>query len=92
MLSTGIGLAAAHCRYHVQFHSRHGSHWYPTYKAPELKPYLQSAARWIAEHRTETFIAHSLIALKGLLDTAGQALPAQDLGPFTRPHRLRKAA
>jgi hypothetical protein len=49
--STGKGLAEAHCRYHVQFRARHGSHWYPTYKAADLKPYLTVAAEWIEEHR-----------------------------------------
>jgi hypothetical protein len=44
MLSSGKGLAEGHCRYHVQFKARHGPHWYPTYKAAELKPYLTVAA------------------------------------------------
>jgi hypothetical protein len=79
MRSAGIGLAAFHCRYHVQFRARHGSHWCPTYKAVELKPYLQTTARWIEEHRTETFIAHTLLCLQGLLDGAGRPEMAQHI-------------
>ena len=91
MASAGVGLAQALCRYHVSYRARHGSHWCPTYKATDLKPYLQSAAQWINAHRAETFIAHSLIALKGLLDTAGQALPAQDIKWRSAPSRARIA-
>jgi hypothetical protein len=91
MRAANVGFAAAHCRYHVQFHARHGSHWCPTYKAADLKPYLQSAAQWIKEHHSDTFIAHSLIALKGLLDAAGHTLPAQDIKWRSAPSRARIA-
>jgi hypothetical protein len=91
MLSAGVGLAEMHCRYHVQFRARHGSYWYPTYKAVDLKPYLDTASQWIKEHRTETFVAHSLIGLKGLLDSAGHAERAQDIKWRTAASRARVA-
>jgi len=56
-----VGLASFHCRYHVQYRARHGSHWSATYKAADLKPYLDVATHWIADRRTDTFIAHSPI-------------------------------
>jgi hypothetical protein len=58
MRSVGIGHAEFHCRYHVQFKARHGSHWHPTYKASELQPYLTVAAEWINERREETPVAY----------------------------------
>jgi hypothetical protein len=91
MLSVGEGLAQSHCRYHVQFRARHGSHWCPTYKAADLRPYLQSAAQWIKQRRTEPFIARSLIALRALLDGAGPVHPAQDIKWRTAPSRGRIA-
>jgi hypothetical protein len=91
MRSAGIGFAEMHCRYHVQFRARHGSHWHPTYKAADLKPYLDTAAQWTAKHRHETFIAHTLFGLKGLLDSAGHAERAQDIKWRTAPSRAKVA-
>jgi hypothetical protein len=68
MRASGEGLAAFHCKRCVERRARFGSYWAPTIRATELKPYLQTAAQWIAErHRTDTFIKHALIGLKGLL-------------------------
>jgi hypothetical protein len=91
MRASGSGLADFHCKYHIQFRARHGSHWCLTCKAVDLKPYLDTAAQCIAEHRTETFIAHSLIALKGLLDSAGHPERAQDIKWRTAAFRARVA-
>jgi hypothetical protein len=77
--SSGSGLAEFHCRYHVQFRARHGSHWHPTYKAADLKPYLVVAAEWIEEHREELSVSYALMGLQGLLDGAGRAEPAMDM-------------
>jgi hypothetical protein len=91
MLSSGKGLAEGHCRYHVQFKARHGSHWYPTYKAAELKPYLTVAAEWIEEHREELFVSYPLIGLRGLLKSAGRAEPAMDIKRRSAAFRARVA-
>ncbi len=77
--SSGVGLSEFHCRYHVQFRARHGSHWHPTYKAADLKPYLAVAAEWIEEHREELSVSYALKGLQGLLDGAGRAEPAMDM-------------
>ena len=66
MRSSGKGLAEMHCRYHVQFRARHGSHWHPTYKAADLEPYLAVAAEWIEERREELSVSYPL---KGLGDS-----------------------
>ena len=91
MASLGVGLAVMHCQYHIQFRARHGSHWYPTYKAADLKPYLVSAAQHINQRRTEPYIAHSLMALRALLDGAGRPERAQDIKWKKAPARARIA-
>jgi hypothetical protein len=47
MEAAGIGLAAFHCKVHVARRARHGSHWHPSYRAKELKPYLSAATSYI---------------------------------------------
>ncbi len=80
MRSAGVGYAEMHCRYHVQFKARHGSHWHGTYKAADLKPYLAVAAEWIEAHRGNTLaVDYTLRGLAGLLEGAGRAEPAQDI-------------
>jgi hypothetical protein len=91
MRSAGKGLAEMHCRYHVQFRARHGSHWYPTYKAADLKPYLAVAAEWIKEHRAEVSVSYPLMGLRGLLDGAGRAEPAMDIKRQPAAFRARVA-
>ena len=85
MRSAGVGLAEMHCKYHVAYRARHGSYWCPTYTAADLKPYLKSAAEFIKRNRAETFIAHTILCLQGLLDGAGRAEPAQDSSTGLRP-------
>jgi len=80
-----------HCRYHVQFKSRHGSHWHPTYKAVELKPYLTVAAEWIDERREELLVAYPLKGLRGLLEGSGQAERAQDIKRLPAASKARVA-
>jgi hypothetical protein len=91
MRSAGIGHAEFHCRYHVQFRARHGSHWHGTYKAADLKPYLASAAEWINHHRAELPVALSLRGLQGLLDGAGQPEDAQNIKRRTGAEKARVA-
>lgn len=91
MRAAGVGLAAMHCKYHVQFRARHGSYWCPTYKAADLKPYLATATQWINEHRTETSVAFALTALLGLLNAAGRPERAQDIKRRPAAFRARVA-
>lgn len=91
MRAAGNGLAEFHCKRCVARRARHGSYWAPTILATDLKPYFQSAAQWIKRHRAETFTKRALIALQGLLDTAGQVLPAQDIKRRSAPSRSRIA-
>jgi len=91
MAATGVGLSEFRCKAHNAHRARHGSEWCPTYKASDLKPFLQVSAKWIKERRTETSIAHALIGLKGLLDGSGEALPAQDIKRHSAASRARVA-
>ena len=79
MRSSGIGLAEFHCRYHVQFHARHGSHWCPSIRAPELRPYLRIATQWIKERQAESVVSDAIAGLKCLLGGSGKLVPAQDI-------------
>jgi hypothetical protein len=79
MASSGKGLAQFHCRYHVQFKARHGSHWAPSYKAPELKPYVTTAAAWVAGNSGSHLVRPVLMELQGVLAGAGRVEPAQNL-------------
>jgi len=91
MRSAGVGHAEMHCRYHVQFKARHGSHWHPTYKAADIKPYLTVAAQWIEEHREEIPVAYPLKGLKGLLEGSGRAERAQDIKRLPAASKARVA-
>ena len=85
------GLAAFHCRYHVQHKARHGSHWRPSYRAADLKPYLATAAAWIKENRTEFYVAAALIRLEASMQSAGPSEIATRLRGRPPAERARVA-
>jgi hypothetical protein len=91
MRAAGVGPATYLCRFHVQFRSRHGSPWHPTYKAADPKPYLLVATEWIDEHREELQVAYPLRGLKGLLEGSGPAEPAQDIKRLPAASKARVA-
>lgn len=91
MLANGKGYAEFHCRYHVQFKARHGSHWYPSYKASDLKPYLRVASAWIRRHRKELVVSIALDHLRALLESSGRVEPAQNLKRVSAKLRARIA-
>jgi hypothetical protein len=81
MRAVGLGLAAFHCRKHVEHKARHGSHWHGTYGAAELKPYLAASTSYIRPRaESDRFIKHALTAIELLLEEAG---------PTEIPMRLR---
>jgi hypothetical protein len=91
MRAAHVGLAEFHCRYHVQRKARHGSHWCLTYKAPELRPYIQAAAGWLKDHREEMYVAHSLKGLEVLLRSAGRVVPVMDFRGLSVSRRAKVA-
>jgi hypothetical protein len=69
MLATGDGLAAFHCKRHVEHRARHGSHWHRSYRADELKPYLAAATSYIRPRvETDPQITNAVARLTALLE------------------------
>lgn len=75
----GQGVAAFHCKYHVQRRARHGSHWAPSIKAAALRPYLRTAETWVRAHQEDGQVLGALGALDALMATAGSVERPQDL-------------
>lgn len=72
MRAVGLGLAAFHCRKHVEHRARHGSHWHGTYSAAELKPYLTAATSYVRlRAESDRFITAAVNAIALLLEEAG---------------------
>lgn len=72
MRAAGLGLAAFHCRKHIEHKARHGSHWHGTYSAAELKPYLAAATSYIRPRaEADKFIVASIAAVGSGLEEAG---------------------
>lgn len=91
MRAEGKGVAALHCRRHVEHHARHGSHWHGSYSAADLKPYLRAAASWIKAHRDDAWLKHDLATVGMMLETSGRAEPATALRGRSPRERARIA-
>lgn len=75
----GNGLALFHCRYHVQFKARHGSHWHGTYRAIEIHPYVLSAVEWLRESREMGAVRAARWEIEHRLNITGRVDPAMNL-------------
>lgn len=92
MAATGTGLAAFHCRRHVEHKARHGSHWHGTYSAAELKPYLASATLYVRlRAESDRYIKVALNAIALLLEEAGPTEVATRLRGMSARKRARIA-
>lgn len=92
MRAAGTGLAAFHCRKHVEHKARHGSHWHGTYSAPELKPYLATALSYVRlRAESDRFIKQSLTDIALLLEEAGPTEIATRLRGLSATKRARIA-
>lgn len=86
------GLAAFHCRKHVEHKARHGSHWHGTYSAAELKPYLAAATSYVRlRAESDRFIKAALNAVALLLEEAGPTEIATRLRGMPANKRARIA-
>lgn len=90
-VAAGTGRAEHHCRYHVQFRNRHGSHWHPSYRAPDRKPYISAATSWISAHQGDREVSVALSELDHVLAFAGFAEPAGDLRARPAAYRAKVA-
>jgi hypothetical protein len=69
MRAAGNGLAAQHCKRHVEHKARHGSHWHRSYRAEELKGYLAAAKSYINPRlQTDPHIKDAVARLTALLE------------------------
>jgi hypothetical protein len=92
MRAAGLGLAAFHCRKHVEHKARHGSHWHGTYSAAELKPYLAASTSYIMPRaQSDQFIKRALNAIALLLEEAGPTEIATRLKGMSAAKRARIA-
>lgn len=92
MRVAGTGLAAFHCRRHVEHKARHGSHWHGTYSAAELKPYLAAATSYVRlRAESDRFIKTALNAIALLLEEAGPTEIATRLRGMSANKRARIA-
>ncbi|KYK49925.1 hypothetical protein A1D31_39415 [Bradyrhizobium liaoningense] len=86
------GLAAFHCRKHVEHKARHGSHWHGTYSAAELKPYLAAATSYLRPRaESDRFIKAALNVIALLLEEAGPTEIATRLRGMSPRRRARIA-
>jgi len=92
MRAAGLGLAAFHCRKHVEHKARHGSHWHRTYSAAELKSYLAATTSYIRLHaESDRFIKQALTEIALLLEEAGPTEIATRLKGMSATKRARIA-
>lgn len=72
MKAANEGLAPHHCRKHVEHRARHGSYWFNTYTAAELKPYLTAATSYVRlRAENDRFLAAAITSMQSALDQAG---------------------
>lgn len=92
MRAQGTGLAAFHCRKHVEHKARHGSHWQRTYRAAELKPYVAAATSYVRlRAESDRFIKQALTDIELLLEEAGPTEIATRLKGMSATRRARIA-
>lgn len=92
MRAQATGLAAFHCRKHVEHKARHGSHWHGTYSAAELKPHLAAATSYVRlRAESDRFIKQALTDIALLLEDAGPTEIATRLKGMSANRRARIA-
>jgi hypothetical protein len=91
MFTQGNGLSRYLCRYHSQRRSRHGSTWHTSYRAAELKPYLDAASHWLAVRQDVSAVAAVVREMDYLLAGAGRSEPAMNLRGLSAATRARIA-
>lgn len=92
MTAGGLGLAAFHCRFHVEHKARHGSHWHGTYSATELKPYIAVTTSFVRlRAESDRIIRAAINALARLLEEAGPTEIATRLKGMSAARRARIA-
>jgi hypothetical protein len=87
----GKGLSEKYCTKHVRHEARHGSAHVSSFTAPELKPFLWAANRFLKESTKDQFVIRTLAALQGMMDGAGKPEIATRLRGLDAKRRARNA-
>lgn len=77
--ASGTGLSQTHCKYHVEFHRRHGSYWRRSYLKAQLEPHRQAATKWLSARQDQPNVAHVVAHLQQLIDNSGRRYSAYDV-------------
>ena len=92
MKAAAQGLAAFHCRRHVDHRARHGSHFHGTYRASELKPYLVAAISYVrVRAETDPFVVAAVAAVGAAMEGAGPTELATRLRGMPASQRAKRA-
>src|SRR5271166_5645874 len=91
MVSAGVGFDAYYCEYHRAKIARHGHAEYPSIKGKDLRPYTETAQRWI---KTElkagnVGLQYALSATGGLMATAGRAPSADEIKHWSAEQKAK---
>ncbi|MDQ0392239.1 hypothetical protein [Labrys monachus] len=85
------GLSTFICRYHAQYHNRHGSYYKGTYRAAELLPYKRAALRYIRDHKADKGLLAAKSALDGIMQRAGPVQRMSDIMVMPAADKARAA-
>ncbi len=76
---TGDGYSPRYCKHHIEFYRRHGSYWFKSLAASELKPFRKASRTWLVHHREDFRVKAALDRIAALLETSGRAENAYSL-------------
>lgn len=77
--ASGTGLSETHCKYHVEFHRRHGSYWRRSFLKDQLEPYRQAATKWVSARQGQPNVVRVVRHLQQLIDNSGRRYSAYDV-------------
>jgi hypothetical protein len=85
----GNGHSPRYCKHHVEFHRRHGSYWFASLTADELKPHRRAAALWLQAHREDVRVRKATQAIASHISGSGQDVNAYSLREKSAKERAR---
>jgi hypothetical protein len=89
--SAGNGHSQRYCKHHVEFRRRHGSYWFASLTADELRPFRAAAASWLKFHRDDIRVKKALQTITSHLSGAGPEVDAYSLREKTAKERAQIA-
>lgn len=95
MRSAGAGFGLLNCKYHQARLERYGHPVIPSLTGAEIRPYVESAKRWLHSQKASAGgnlrLQHALQAVAALMSTAGYAPPAMDIKRWSAEDKARAA-